>query len=143
MQEAVHRAGWRSGEGHWLKGAASGAPQTPESQAKQALETRDPETPLCCARCGHPVTRERHRIAVNGRHEHTHVNPFGFVYHFGCFAQAEGCRADGPPTAEETWFPGFRWQVAHCSACHTHLGWCFLGEGNFFGLLLDKLTLPS
>ncbi|MBZ4422101.1 cereblon family protein [Myxococcus sp. RHSTA-1-4] len=129
--------------GYRLKETASGAPQTPEAQADEALETHEPETPLCCSRCGHPVTRVRHRIAVNGRHSHTRANPYGFVYHFGCFAQADGCTVDGPPTEEETWFPGFRWQVAHCAACRTHLGWAFRGEGSFFGLLLDRLTLPS
>jgi|GEM_PF-3121470 hypothetical protein len=67
----------------------------------------------------------------------------GFVFHFGCFAQAEGCAVDGPPTAEATWFPAFAWQVAHFAACHTHLGWAFCGEGDFFGRLLDRLTLPS
>ncbi|MCP3142819.1 cereblon family protein [Pyxidicoccus xibeiensis] len=143
MQAASHGAEWHPGGEYRLKGSASGAPQTPEAEAEQSLETREPETPLCCARCGHPVTRERHRIAVSGRHAHTRVNPFGIVFHFGCFALAEGCTADGPPTAEETWFPGFLWQVAHCSACHTHLGWCFRGDGAFFGLLLDRLTLPS
>ncbi len=126
-----------------LKESQGPAPGTPEAEADKALETREPETPLCCARCGHPITRERHRIAVAGRHEHTRVNPFGFVFHFGCFAQAEGCAVEGPPIAEESWFPGLRWQVAHCASCHTHLGWAFRGEGDFFGLLLDMLTLPS
>lgn len=127
----------------WLKGTTSGTPQPPEAKAEQSLETRDPEASLCCARCGHPVTRERHRFAVHGRHEHTRVNPFGFVFHFGCFAQADGCAVDGPLTAEETWFPGYAWRIAHCGACGVHLGWAFQGEGAFFGLLLDRLTLPS
>lgn len=143
MRAAGHGAGGLPGGGYRLKESASGAPGTPEARAEEALETREPETPLCCARCGHPVTRERHRMAVHGRHAHTRVNPFGFVFHFGCFAQADGCAVEGPPTAEETWFPGFRWQVAHCAACHTHLGWAFRGEGSFFGLLLDRLTPPS
>jgi hypothetical protein len=132
-----------SGLVHALKGEPAGAPQAPEAKAERSPETREPEAPLCCARCGHPVTRERHRIAVNGRHEHTRVNPFGFVFHFGCFAQADGCAVDGPPTTEETWFPGYAWRIAHCAACHSHLGWAFQGEGAFFGLLLDRLTAPS
>lgn len=121
----------------------SAAPGTPEAGADTLLETKDPEAPLCCARCGHPVTRERHRIPVSGRHTHTRVNPSGFVFHFGCFAQAEGCVLEGPPIAEETWFPGFRWQIALCASCRVHLGWAFRGEGDFFGLLLDRLTPPS
>jgi hypothetical protein len=143
MQAAGHGEARHLAEAWWLKGTSSGEPGAPEAKAEESLETREPEAPLCCARCGHPVTRERHRIPVNSRHEHTRVNPFGIVFHFGCFAQAEGCAVDGPPTAEATWFPGFAWQVAHCAACGAHLGWAFRGEGDFFGLLLDRLTLPS
>ncbi len=124
------------------QGPGAAGPGTPEAEADRALETKDPEGPLCCARCGHPVTRERDRIPVSGRHAHTRVNPYGFVFHFGCFARADGCVLEGPPIAEESWFPGFRWRIAHCASCHTHLGWAFLGEGDFFGLLLDKLTAP-
>jgi hypothetical protein len=138
MQAAGHAAAWH------LKGTASGSePGVPESKAEESLETREPEAPLCCARCGHVVTRERHRMAYNGRHSHTRVNPYGLVFHFGCFAQAEGCTAEGFPTLEATWFPGYAWQVAHCAACRAHLGWVFRGDGDFFGLLLDRLTLPS
>jgi hypothetical protein len=128
---------------HWLKGTPPGEPPAPEVKETSAPQTREPEAPLCCARCGHPVTRERHRIAVNGRHEHTRVNPYGFVFHFGCFALAEGCAVAGPPTAEDSWFPGYTWRIAHCAACLAHLGWAFQGDGAFFGLLLDRLTLPS
>lgn len=143
MLAAGHTAQGRLSDARWLKGSTSGEPQGPEAKADEALETREPETPLCCARCLHPVTRERHRIAVQGWHAHTRANPHGFVFHFGCFAQADGCTVHGPLTTEATWFPGFGWQVAHCAACHTHLGWAFRGEGSFFGLLLDRLTLPS
>jgi hypothetical protein len=127
-----------------LKGAPSPpAEVTPTRQAEQEAETRAPESPLCCARCGHVITRERERTTFNGRHTHTRHNPAGFVFHFGCFARAEGCLVLGPPTAEASWFPGHLWEVALCAACHTHLGWAFHGEGDFFGLVLDRLTAPS
>lgn len=131
------------GEGFQLKGSVSGSPGTPEVKAEDATRTKEPDAPLCCARCGHPVTREGHRTTVGGRHEHTRVNPLGIVFHFGCFSRAEGCDTVGPPTAEESWFPGYRWEIAGCGACHTHLGWAFRGEGGFFGLILDRLTRPS
>jgi hypothetical protein len=115
----------------------------PASQAEVETESRTPETPLCCAHCGHVITHEHHRTTVNGRHSHTRVNPSGYVFHFGCFARAEGCFVFGPPTKEASWFPGFAWRVALCAACKTHLGWAFHGESDFFGLVLDRLTAPS
>ncbi len=116
---------------------------TPADQAQKDTESRAPEAPLCCARCGHVITRERDRTTVHGRHTHTRVNPSGFVFHFGCFARAEGCLVIGPPTAEASWFPGFVWEHALCAACKTHLGWAFHGESSFLGLVLDRLTAPS
>lgn len=123
----------------WLKAGASPKEQ-PSGQPADALEVKEPDTPLRCGRCGLVITHERHRTTVNGRHAHTRVNPHGFVFHFGCFAEAEGCLVRGPPTAEDSWFPGFVWEFAHCAACHTHLGWAFHGDGSFFGLLLDRLA---
>lgn len=123
--------------------AAAPAGATPASQAEEKTESREPGAPLCCARCGHVITRERDRTTVNGRYTHTRVNPSGFVFHFGCFARAEGCLVVGPPTIEASWFPGFAWQYAMCAECKTHLGWSFRGESDFLGLVLDRLTAPS
>jgi len=123
----------------WLKGEFS-PEEKPEGQPSDALETREPDTPVCCARCGHVITHERHRTTVNGRYTHTRVNPHGFVFHFGCFAEAEGCLVKGPPTSEDSWFADHAWEFAHCAACQAHLGWAFHGEGSFFGLILDRLS---
>lgn len=30
-----------------------------------------------------------------------------------------------PPTAEDSWFPGYAWTIAYCSRCYQHLGWLF------------------
>jgi hypothetical protein len=123
----------------WLKAGAS-PEEKPSGQPSNALEVQAPDTPLRCARCGQVITRERYRTAVNGQHAHTRINPYGFIFHFGCFAEAEGCLVRGPPTAENSWFAGYVWEFAHCAACHTHLGWAFHGDGSFFGLLLDRLS---
>ncbi|MFL5357022.1 cereblon family protein [Archangium sp.] len=127
-----------------LKGTPAAPAETPPaSKAEEDTGSRAPETPLCCARCGHVITHEKHRTTVNGRHVHTRVNPHGYVFHFGCFSRAEGCLVLGPRTAEASWFPGFVWEVALCAACKTHLGWAFHGESDFLGLVLDRLAAPS
>jgi hypothetical protein len=127
-------------EALWFKGEASHKEQ-PGGQPSNVPEAQAPDAPLCCARCGQVITHERHRTTVNGRHTHTRVNPHGFVFHFGCFAVAEGCLVRGPPTAEDSWFAGYFWEYAYCANCHAHLGWAFHGDGSFFGLMLDRLSV--
>jgi hypothetical protein len=134
----------QSPEPLWLKETpAAPSEARPAGQAEEETKTRSPEAPLCCAKCGHIITRERHRTTVNGRHLHTRVNPSGYIFHFGCFAQAEGCLVLGPPTTEASWFAGHAWRYAMCAECETHLGWAFHGEGDFFGLVADRLTAPD
>jgi len=96
---------------------------------------------LICARCRHPITSAGQRIEVNGGHQHHFVNPHGYDFRVGCFAAAPGAVAGGPTTAEWTWFSGFTWQLAHCAACTTHLGWLFRSKSQVFhGLVLDRLV---
>jgi hypothetical protein len=95
---------------------------------------------LRCARCGHAITSRKARIVAAGRHEHTCLNPGGFVYRIGCFKRAPGCSVHGEPSPEWSWFEGYLWQVAQCDGCGDHAGWHFGSSGgSFFGLIVDKL----
>ena len=94
---------------------------------------------LCCHLCRHIVTDKNQRFAFQGGHMHTRTNPSGYIYDFGCFQNAPGCRLLGPPTDEHTWFPGYTWQIAVCGNCGEHLGWSFRGSNNFYGLIIDRL----
>ena len=82
---------------------------------------------------------------MNGSHRHTFANPHGIIFEIGCFKQASGCAAVGPPSAEFTWFAGYRWQPGLCVACLIHLGWVFSAAGGdgFHGLILERLIEPS
>jgi hypothetical protein len=126
----------------WLKGEFA-PEEKPQSQPVDAPERTAPDSPLCCVQCGHPITHDRYRTTVDGRHAHTRMNPYGFVFHFGCFSQAEGCFVEGPPTTEDSWFAGYAWEFANCAACQAHLGWAFHGEGSFFALILERLCPPN
>ena len=81
-------------------------------------------------------------MQVEGRHEHTFVNPSGITFHIGCFASAKGCRVEGNPTREFTWFPGFDWSFALYRNCGIHLGWYYDSQDadGFFGLVLARLV---
>ncbi len=55
----------------------------------------------------------------------TFVNAHGYVHDMATLRSARGVRAHGRPTAEDSWFPGFAWSLAHCAGCYAHAGWRF------------------
>jgi hypothetical protein len=114
--------------------------EKPDDRPKSAAGPKT-EPAILCRACGFVVTTARHRMAVQGTHEHRFMNPAGFLYHIGCFAEAVGCVTVGPASHEYPWFPGFAWRLALCGGCRGHLGWHFRGEDGvgFFGLILDRL----
>lgn len=103
------------------------------------------ETAILCAQCRHSITSPRERIDVQGMHCHTFFNPYGIIFEIGCFRAAPGCRYAGPATGEFSWFPGYSWVVAVCSACGSHLGWLYSApdKDGFHGLILDNLIEPD
>ena len=111
-----------------------------DQQQTTTKRRRDKGRKLVCSACNHAVTTNAERIQVRGAHEHSFFNPHGIIFMIGCFSRAPGCQMIGPSSDEFTWFPGFRWRVAHCGNCRIHLGWSFAGgEAGFFGLILDRL----
>ena len=115
----------------------TGRPQTTDDA--EAAERRA----VCCRACGAEITSPDHAVEVDGGHEHTFVNPFGILFHIGCFQDARGCVNTGDPTTEFSWFPGFAWRYASCASCRTHLGWQFLStdDTTFWGLILQRLAV--
>ncbi|HTJ45031.1 MAG TPA: cereblon family protein [Kofleriaceae bacterium] len=100
----------------------------------------DDDDALVCTACEHRITSRDLREERAGAHEHTFVNPGGFVHHLGCFAAASGCVHVGGRETAFSWFPGWTWQIAECARCRTHMGWLFVCEHEqFHGLLLAKL----
>lgn len=123
----------------WAHPPGRAAP--PRSERRKAEREGDAEHELVCARCDAPITDDGQRIEIGGLHEHSQINPGGFIWTFGCFAAAPGCVASGPPSTEFSWFPGRSWQVQRCGRCARHLGWRFHGpDGSFYGLIVDRLA---
>jgi hypothetical protein len=95
---------------------------------------------LRCAICDHRITDRAHRSERNGAHEHTFVNPGGFLFRIGCFVAAAGCKHVGDTSTAFSWFPGWTWQIAICGGCRAHVGWIFRSGGEqFHGLILAAL----
>lgn len=97
---------------------------------------------LLCRHCLQIISTPAERIEVQGSHKHTFANPQGIIYEIGCFKNATGCGYTGIPTDGYTWFRGFRWRVALCGLCLTHLGWLFMStaSSSFNGLILNRLV---
>ena len=94
-----------------------------------------------CGQCKAVVTRGALAVHRGGAHEHTLRNPAGYSWTVRCFRDARGCTAAGALTSEATWFGGYEWCYAHCSACARHLGWWFVGSGpSFVALIVRRIT---
>jgi hypothetical protein len=122
----------------------------PEGRGEQRADTEDEahkkeEKAVRCAQCGHGITSPRERIDVQGMHQHAFCNPYGIIFEIGCFRAAPGCGYAGPATEEFSWFAGYNWRIAVCSACQTHLGWQYSAaeRESFHGLVLDNLIQPD
>jgi hypothetical protein len=115
------------------------AKEKPESRDESSSGTADEEA-LRCVVCDHRISERAFRTERSGAHEHTFVNPGGFMHHIGCFVAAPGCVHVGTTESAFTWFPGWTWQVAICARCKTHVGWVFRCSGEqFHGLILSAI----
>lgn len=116
----------------------------PIGEAKHKEKT-DEEDLLLCKACLNVITKESERIAMGGSFNHTFANPEGIVYDICCFKTARGCGQIGPSTAHFTWFKGYEWRIAVCSACLNHLGWHFISPAgsSFYGLITGNLLSSS
>ncbi|MCP4695140.1 MAG: hypothetical protein GY859_44340 [Desulfobacterales bacterium] len=127
-----------------LKGSFKERPEEKRDGAvKDKPEEDSPgsEDPILCRACLQVVTHARERIEVQGARSHSFANPSGMVFEIGCFGAAPGCAHAGPTTDEFSWFRGYRWKIAVCGGCLTHLGWRFASAGGhaFHGLILNRL----
>jgi hypothetical protein len=125
-----------------LRGQGSGASGVEKPDERPgSLPAPDHEAAIRCRACDFVVTTGRQRISVQGAPEHRFMNPGGFLFHIGCFAEALGCVIVGPASPEYPWFPGMLWRLALCGGCQVHLGWHFRGDegAGFFGLILDRI----
>ena len=108
--------------------------------ASDGTATAGDDGELRCAVCEHRITAAAHRVERGGAHEHTFVNPGGFVHRIGCYVAAPGCIHVGDTQSAFSWFPGWTWQLALCARCRAHLGWIFRCAGEqFHGLIVTAI----
>lgn len=113
-----------------------------ELDDQSAGKTENDDNFLLCKQCRHRISHASERVRVQGAHRHTFVNPQGFIFEIGCFANAPGCRQVGLATDDFSWFKGRWWKIAVCGNCRIHIGWLYLSTSlpGFYGLILDRIT---
>lgn len=120
-------------------------PTTKTNPVQQLLdeleEQQDGQDIICCRLCSAAITTRSQQLEVGMSHRHHFTNPAGISYGIACYHNAAGCSISEQPTEQESWFGGYRWQMAHCSECNEHLGWYYQNkhERFFFGLIVDRL----
>ena len=107
----------------------------PEVKVKTELQPED----WLCLKCSKKITTDKDRFLYNDESEFQFTNPEGYVFDIITFSAADGCREQGEPTMEFTWFPRHSWSFALCSRCGLHLGWKYSGEFSFYGLIRARL----
>jgi hypothetical protein len=107
----------------------------PEVKVKTELQPED----WLCLKCSKKITTDKDRFLYNDQSEFQFTNPEGYVFDIITFSSADGCREQGKPTMEFTWFPQHSWSFALCSRCGLHLGWKYSGEFSFYGLIRARL----
>ena len=96
---------------------------------------------LYCRSCKQAVTRCGELMAVGLTAHYRFTNPAGITFPISCYRHAPGCAISGTPTIEDSWFGGYKWQIALCSECQEQLGWYYQNPKQrfFFGLIQSRL----
>jgi hypothetical protein len=146
--EAIVVGGSRGGEwiecvhgfkGIFVRGPKEISPNVPRTSERS--ETGESlERAVVCGACRSMLTTLRERIEVDGRHQHTFVNPSAYAFTIVLFKNAPGCVPFGERSTYFTWFEKHAWQVALCKACGAHIGWFFSGLSTFIGLIIDRIA---
>ena len=112
----------------------------PATEERTQTSTLDSAGDWLCAWCLNRVANERDRFQFGGQDEFTFSNPEGIRFDIITFLQTLGCRETGVPTLAFTWFAGHAWSYCHCADCGQHLGWYYIGEHSFVGLIKARMV---
>ncbi|CAK9236218.1 unnamed protein product [Sphagnum tenellum] len=89
----------------------------------ELLETMDQ---LRCKCCFSIIARRSDMLVMSSDGPITaYVNAHGYVHETLTLARARGLILAGQPQTTNSWFPGYAWTLAECTACAEHMGWRF------------------
>jgi len=92
---------------------------------RREIELLESMDQLRCKRCMGIIARRSDMLVMSADGPiSAYVNAFGHVHETLTLARARGLSLAGQPqTTANSWFPGYAWVVAECSACTEHMGW--------------------
>ena len=112
----------------------------PAVEERSHTSTGDSAGDWLCAWCLNRIANEKDRFQYGGQDEFSFANPEGIRFEIITFLQTLGCRQTGLPTMKFTWFAGHAWCYCYCAQCGQHLGWYYVGEHNFAGLIKARMV---
>uniref|UniRef100_A0A0C9RGI6 Protein cereblon n=1 Tax=Wollemia nobilis TaxID=56998 RepID=A0A0C9RGI6_9CONI len=100
-----------------------------------------------CKLCRTVVARRRDMLVMSTDGPiGAYVNAHGFVHEILTLYNTRGLALEGRAVTEHSWFPGYAWTIANCSACDSHMGWLFtavnekLEPKSFWGVRRSQLA---
>lgn len=102
------------------------------------------ESHICCSRCETRLSSVESVFTVGGAEGATsaYVNDHGYIHQITTLREvdAEKILLFGPPSTENSYFPGYSWTICYCMSCAGLLGWSFRLVGRV-GESADRPTL--
>eukprot|EP00980_Cylindrotheca_fusiformis_P006323 scaffold1356_cov123-Cylindrotheca_fusiformis.AAC.4 len=126
------------------------------SNKVKELESR--ERRICCSRCKSRLSSVENVFTVGGAEGATsaYVNDHGYIHQITTLRQVdeEEIFLHGPPSTENSYFPGYSWTICYCLSCAGLLGWMFRLAGandqigkdrpkSFFGFMSSNVVISE
>lgn len=87
------------------------------------------ERHICCSGCETRLSSVESVFTVGGAEGATsaYVNDYGYIHQITTLRQVETeeILLNGPPSTENSYFPGYSWTICYCQSCAGLLGWMF------------------
>lgn len=94
---------------------------------------------IICKNCNRVLCGTSQVISISSAGSSAHyVNSGGYVHDLLTVSRVSSTRPRGLPSAEYSWFPGYKWTILECEGCFHHIGWRFTSSTllppSFYGL---------
>lgn len=81
---------------------------------------------LACSMCENVICNKKDVFAMSqSGPQCSFVNPGGYIHDTLTVKSTRGLFQEAGWEDLFSWFPGYKWRMAHCSICGRHIGWCY------------------
>lgn len=80
---------------------------------------------LCRQKLVHCLAYQRLNLFGGNCVRSVFVNRFGISFSVITSKSLMNFMSVSEPSSEDTWFPGYKWEILVCSSCRQHIGWRF------------------